>query len=125
MLPIFTGQYPDNYDRDRALFFWYHRGNLEAMLSGSWKLHFPHKYRSLEGREPGNNGIPAKYNYQMQQPLALYDLSNDPAESTDVSAEQPEVLKELLKLAEKARGELGDRLTKRDGTENRLPGKVE
>jgi arylsulfatase A-like enzyme len=125
MLPIFTGQYPDDYDRERPLFFWYHRGNLEAMLSGSWKLHFPHKYRSLEGREPGNNGIPAKYNYQMQQPLALYDLSNDPAESTDVSAEQPEVLKELLKLAEKARGELGDRLTKRDGTENRLPGKVE
>ena len=61
----------------------------------------------------------------MQQPLALYDLSKDPAEKTNVAENHPEVMKKLLQMADKARKELGDRLTKVEGSENRPPGKVE
>ena len=61
----------------------------------------------------------------MQQPLALYDLSKDPAETTNVAENHPEVMKKLLQMAEEARKELGDRLTKVEGSENRPPGKTE
>ena len=125
MVPFLEDRITKEKEENRPLFFWYHRGNLESMLVRNWKLHFPHKYRSLENREPGNNGIPAKYNYQMQQPLALYDLSKDPAETTNVAENHPEVMKKLPQMAEEARKELGDRLTKVEGSENRPPGKTE
>ena len=116
---------PSRHETGRPLFFWYHRGNLEAMVWRKWKLHFPHRYRSLENREPGNNGIPAKYNYQMQQPLSLYDLSTDIAETTNVSEQNPEIMARLLEMAAEARRQLGDGLTKSEGEENRRPGSIE
>ena len=124
LVPVLKNQDPF-VSSERTLFYWYHRGNLEAMRWGKWKLHFPHKYRSLEGREPGNNGIPAKYNYQMQQQLALYDLSKDPTETTNVSEQYPDVMDAMQKMADKARKELGDRLTGVKGEEVRLPGSIE
>jgi hypothetical protein len=55
--------------------------------------------------------------------LSLYDLDNDPAETTDVAAEHPEVVERLLVLAEDARAELGDALTGRVGSSVRGPGR--
>jgi arylsulfatase len=107
------------------LYFWYHRGDLEAMRMGKWKLHFPHKYRSLEGREPGNNGIPARYNYNIETELALYDLSSDRAESQDVKSKHPGVVVEMAARAAKMRQKLGDRLSKVNGSEVRKPRRVE
>ena len=39
-----------------AYYFYYRRNELQAIRSGRWKLHFPHKYRSMEGRTPGADG---------------------------------------------------------------------
>jgi arylsulfatase len=60
----------------------------------------------------------------MQQPLALYDIEVDPAESVDVQHANPEVVERLLAIAESARADLGDSLTKRAGAGRREPGRV-
>ena len=94
------------------------------MRMGQWKLHFPHNYRSLEGRPPGNNGIPAKYNYKMRTELALYDLESDPHETKDLSETNAGVAVEMMGLAIGIRQKLGDRLGKIEGTDVRKPGKL-
>jgi hypothetical protein len=54
--------------------------------------------------------------------LSLFDLDADPGETTDVAADHPPVVERLLELAEKARAELGDGLTRRAGSGVRAPG---
>ncbi|MDE0960191.1 MAG: sulfatase [Planctomycetota bacterium] len=105
------------------LYFWYHRGDMEAMRMGRWKLHFPHTYRSLEGRPAGNNGIPAKYNYKIKTGVALYDLENDPNEEVDVKATHAGVVVEMSSRADAMRQRLGDRLSGIEGAEVRGPGR--
>ena len=105
-----------------ALFYYWGAG-LHAIRSGDWKLHFPHSYRSLAGRPGGRDGTPAKYE-QLRTDLALYNLANDISETHNVAAEHPEVVARLKKLADEMRAELGDSLTKTQGTENRPVGHV-
>ena len=107
-----------------ALYFWYRRGDLEAMRSGRWKLHFPHGYRSMNGRAPGNNGIPGKYDYSVKTGLELYDLEVDPNETTDVSDRHPEVVARLNAMADAKRASLGDSLNKIKGEDVREPGRL-
>ena len=108
-----------------SYYFYYHQNELQGILSGDgrWKLYLPHTYRSLNGREGRNDGLPIPYD-QNQMGQELYDLENDISETTDVSAENPEIVTQLLEYAEQARAELGDKLTERTGTGNREPGKV-
>ena len=103
---------------------WYNQNDLQAVISGRWKLHLPHKYRSLEGRPGGTGGIPTKYNYGLVTPLALFDLVLDPGEQTDVSQANPKVLARMLRHADELRERLGDNLTKTKGAENRAHGKI-
>ena len=98
-----------------AYFFYYRTNELQAMRAGKWKLHFPHNYRSLEDRAPGNDGTPSKYNYSMRTGIELYNLENDISESTNIVDDNPKVLADLLKLADKMRADLGDSLLKLDG----------
>jgi arylsulfatase A-like enzyme len=108
-----------------AYFFYYHRNHLEAMRSGRWKLHFPHKYRTMKGREPGAGGTPGRYDYSATTGLALYDLSRDIGETRDVAAEHPEVVARLSALADAMRSDLGDALTEAPATGARAPGRIE
>jgi hypothetical protein len=55
----------------------------------------------------------------------LYNLEDDIGETRDVSAQHPDVVERLLKLAEEARADLGDSLTKRQGANVRPCGKWE
>jgi len=73
--------------------------NFEGVLSGDgrWKLHLPHAYRVLE--TDGADGFPGKYR-QARIDTALFDMQNDPLESTNVFAEYPEIAAELIQLAE-------------------------
>ncbi|MBT3442378.1 MAG: sulfatase, partial [Flavobacteriaceae bacterium] len=41
-----------------ALFFYYHVNSLHAVRYGDWKMYFPHRYRTLNGRKGRNDGIP-------------------------------------------------------------------
>ena len=56
--------------------------------------------------------------------LELFDLKNDVGEETNVADKNPEVVARLQKLAEVARGDLGDQLTKRRGIGVRMAGRL-
>ena len=91
---------------------------------GRWKLQLPHTYRSLAGIHGGHGGTPAKYvSKNILQP-ELYDLANDLGETTDVARRHPDIVNRLLALAERARVELGDSLTEREGKGVRPAGHV-
>ena len=89
--------------------FWWGR-ELQAVRVGTWKLHFPHAYRTLEG-PPGKDGKRVA-DGNGRTGLALFDLAKDPAEQQDVAAAHPKVVAELEAFAATARRELGDTATK-------------
>ena len=94
---------------------------LHAVRAGRWKLHFPHAYRSLNGRPGGTGGRPVRYTPRRID-LSLFDLENDVGESTDVKGEHPDVVARLSALAERMRDELGD--GDRRGRGVRPPGRL-
>jgi arylsulfatase A-like enzyme len=108
-----------------AYYFYYHQNELQGILSGDgrWKLYFPHKYRSLNGRVGTDDGLPIPYE-QNEMGLELYDLHNDISEITDVSDRYPEIVESLQLLAEKARASMGDALTGSVGNETRPVGQL-
>jgi arylsulfatase A-like enzyme len=105
-----------------ALYFYWDRG-LQAVRSGDWKLHLPHNYRSLT-KPSGNDGKGDGYTEE-KIGLSLFNLKEDQAEKVNVATQHPEIVKQLLALAEKAREDLGDSLNKRTGKGERQPGRVE
>jgi len=117
--PLISGA-PGAKSPHEALYFYW--GNqLQAIRSDRWKLHFPHDYRTLEGKAGGTGGIPVEYS-KTKTELALFDLENDIGEQHDVSAEHPDVVERLLALAEKIREDLGD--TEREGNNQRPAGQI-
>lgn len=94
---------------------YYGGGELQAVRSDRFKLVLPHQYRTLDGRSGGTGGMPADYS-SAKIGQSLFDLDSDVSESTDVSDLFPDVVKELLAAAEVARADLGDKLSKRQGT---------
>lgn len=72
--------------------------NFEGVMSGNgkWKLHLAHSYRHL--LFPGKDGQAGKYETrEIEQ--SLFDMENDPFESTNVIEDHPEVAKELMRFA--------------------------
>jgi arylsulfatase len=124
ILPIIKND-PGATNPHEAYYFYYNHNELQGVLSadGKWKLYVPHKYRSLEGQEGRDDGIPIKYNYNMQVGLELYDLENDISETEDVSEKYPDVVAQLSSLADSCRIELGDALINVEGRGNREPGR--
>ncbi|TDI45016.1 MAG: arylsulfatase [Acidobacteria bacterium] len=116
--PIVSGQPGAKTPHD--VFYYYWPSALRAVRSGKWKLHLPHTYNSIEGAQIATETFHGIYR-QAEIGLSLFDLETDRGETTDVSAEHPEVVERLLALAEEAREELGDSLTGRTGTGVRSP----
>ena len=73
--------------------------NFDGVVSGDgkWKLHLPHTYRTLA--ESGNDGEPGRYATASIE-LSLFDMENDPYETTNVIDKHPEVAKQLQVFAE-------------------------
>jgi arylsulfatase A-like enzyme len=109
----------------KYFYYYYRRNNLEAVRRDDWKLVLPHEGRSYEGQVPNNDGFPGKAPENHPFPLALYDLRRDPAERYDVKEIYPDILAELQKVAEEAREDLGDDITKRTGKNVRVSGRVQ
>ena len=91
---------------------------------GKWKLHFPHKYRTIVGTTPGSDGTPGPYIHPTTE-LELYDLESDIGESTNLAAQYPEIVERMTQLANEMRADLGDNLTKTKATGKRAPGRVD
>ena len=77
---------------------------FEGIMTGDgrWKLHVPHGYRHL--MTPGHDGSAGKFD-QWKIGLSLYDLENDPKETTEVGDKHPGVRARLLAIAERHRAE--------------------
>jgi hypothetical protein len=85
-------------------------------------LQFPHTYVTLDGKPGGTNGVPVPYLQGKIEKEELYDLVNDISETNDVFARHPDIVKRLEGDAETARADLGDGLTKQNGSNRRTPG---
>jgi len=130
--PLLSGQ---TGAKPRETFYYYAGDELQAVRSGPWKLHLPHDYLS-PASPPGKNGKPA--NFENLKPesmamsglrgiasrhgylvkrieLSLFNLDDDIGETTNVADKHPDVVARLQKIAEAARADLGDSLTKRQG----------
>ena len=107
ILPLLRGD-KDAKSPHEAYFYYYGRG-LKAVRSGDWKLVFPHSYRTLADA-PGKDGFPSKYK-QVRCGLELYNLKTDIGEREDVSAKNPQIVKQLQRFASQIRMELGDQHT--------------
>jgi arylsulfatase A len=88
----------------------YYGPQLQGIRSGDWKLHFPHKYRTLNGRPGGTGGLPVKYD-QAETGIALYNLRNDIGEKNNLAENHPEIVDKLTKFAEDFKADM--EITKR------------
>jgi len=120
---IWTGDSSDS--PHEAYYFYYHVNELHGIRYGKWKMYFPHKYRTLNGREGGKGGLPVEYDYNTIDEIELYNLAEDISETTNVAAANPEVIAKIQLLGDSIRSELGDALENKSGTGNRVVGKVE
>jgi arylsulfatase A-like enzyme len=120
--PVLAGQ-PGATNPHPAYYFYYNTGELQAVRSSDWKLLLPHTARSVNHQPKATGGIPVRYR-ALPVGLELYDLRADPGETRNVADQHPSVLTRMLSLAEDARQDLGDSLTKRTGNGLRLPGQI-
>ena len=104
-------------------FYYYWPRELHAVRSGKWKLHVPHNHR-LQTQPPGIGGKP-NGETTGEIGLALFDLDNDPFETTNVADQNPDVVARMLRMIEIGRSDFGDTLTKAKGSLVRPPGKIE
>ena len=109
----------------QELYFYYRQNELHAVRSGDWKLYFPRTYRSLNGKQGGKDGMPVKYEYNKVKSNELYNLIVDPRELSNVYSENMEIAKRLEEIGERARNELGDKLTSREGVGVREIGMID
>ncbi|MCH2399812.1 MAG: sulfatase-like hydrolase/transferase, partial [Pirellulales bacterium] len=108
--PILNGQ-PGATSPHEA-YYYYQMDQLQAVRSGRWKLFVP-----LESKKR-NWGKP-----EGKTELKLFDLVADIHEDRNVATAHPEVVARLLRLAERARADLGD--MERPGTGQRPAGWVD
>jgi arylsulfatase A len=108
-------------------FIWYENNQLQAVISadGQWKLQLPHGYRSVAGVPRATGGKPSRYEQVKITSPQLYHLSQDQGESTDVAKDYPAELAKLQAAADTARAQLGDSLSKQQGSATREPGRLE
>ena len=55
----------------QALFFYYNKNELHGVRYKDWKLYFPHTYRSLNGKQGGQNGYKVKYEMNRVEKIEL------------------------------------------------------
>ena len=115
--PLMSGERGAKTPHEAYYYYWDH--GLEAVRSGKWKLHLGHDYSHLAVR--GGGGLPGRYAKQ-HIGIALYDLENDVSEAHDLSEKFPDVIARLQSIADHARDDLGDSLTKRMGRNLRPAG---
>jgi arylsulfatase A-like enzyme len=117
LLPFLLGR-AERPPRERL--YYYYGTDLHAVRSGRWKLHVPHAYPSCEGMAPGRDGFPGE-TVRREIGYALYDLESDIGERTDLAERRPDVVKDLMALADEARADLGDGDRPGPGVRSRLP----
>jgi len=99
LLPLFSGE---TLKRPATQpFFYYNCENLQAVRRGPWKLHLPRSPEQLPFWDKNKDFA------KLQSPV-LYNLQTDEAESINVAADHPEVVREMTDLASSIREDLGE-----------------
>jgi len=111
ILPLIEGKAGAKTPYD--VFYYYAMDQLQAVRKGPWKLFVPLKEFSRH---------PHFKKGQSSKPL-LFNVVTDISSEHNVADQHPEIVKELMALAEKGRADLGD--NKRPGANQRKPGKIE
>ena len=114
ILPLMVGE-ADAKTPHETMPCYYASDELQAIRDPRWKLLFPHQYRTLNGKPGGTGGIPVDYE-SAKAGLELYDMKSDRSETKNVAQEYPDVVARLKAAAEVWRNDLGDKLTKRQGS---------
>lgn len=96
--PMLTGE-AETVERPEFLYF--DNYHLQCVRSGKWKLHLARNNSPAYTAEPKVG----RFNLALPNP-ELYDVDTDPAESSDVSEEHPEVVAELRARALQRMAEL-------------------
>ncbi len=99
---------PQKAQTPRPYFYW-HVGYLQAVRLGDWKLNLLSEFSETERQHI------KKSTYRITQfhsEIELYNLREDPGEEHDVATDHPEVVTQLLALAEKEKEALGEYTTK-------------
>ncbi len=92
----------------KEIYFYYLNTHLQAVREGHWKLVLP---RPQAPEWLGPFGKISIWIYEDQEPVRdfeLYNLKKDISERRDVAPEHPEKVRDLKKLIEKARDDIGD-----------------
>ncbi len=118
--PVISG---DGENPHEGYWVYYRMNELQAVISGDWKLVFPHSYRTMAGRPGGTDGTPNPYQ-NAKSGLELYHLGKDTGEGENVAGAHPDVVERLTAFAGRGREELGDRLTGAEGSAQRPPGRL-
>ena len=92
--PLMTGKKPGIDRREPLLYFddW----NVQCARWGKWKLHFARYNSFVYGPAPSGGRVNLALRNQ-----ELYDLENDPQESYDVAAGNPEIVKDIQSRVER------------------------
>ncbi len=77
-------------------FYYYYGEQLQAVRSGRWKLYLPLDKKKHRGKQAAS------------RPAKLYDLVEDLQEKTNLLKRHPKVVQDLLRLARRARIDIGD-----------------
>lgn len=105
LLPLLSGESLQRSAREP--FFYYNCENLQAIRSDHWKLHLPRQQRQIPFWDRNKRFA------SLRQPV-LYNLEADRAETTNVAAEHPDVVRELMEQASATRRELGEFMQRGD-----------
>lgn len=103
IVPLLTGESRQVQDNRELLY--YHATHLQAVRQGQWKLHLPRKPDQLHFMGKKNVG---RGTLDLLEHPMLYHLAADKEEHHDVAEQNPDIVKELLQLADIKRAELGD-----------------
>jgi arylsulfatase A len=120
--PLITGE-EGAASPHESYWFYYGQNELQAVLSGGWKLVLPHQYRTLAGRAGGQDGLPVAYG-SARSGVELYHVAEDPGETENLAGERPAEVERLMKQVEAARADLGDSLSGRGGAGLRAAGRL-
>ena len=106
MTPLFAGHELDREPTEP--FFYYNCENLQATRYGNWKLHLPRAKRQIPFWDKSERFL------NLESPV-LYNLQSDLQESVDVASENPEIVEQMVGMAEDARTELGEFMQRGSG----------
>ena len=120
--PLISGEPQARSPHEAYYFYWGEQ--LHAVRMGPWKLHFPHDYRTLNGRPGGTGGIPTRYE-NGQDRVGPIQRAAGPGRDDERRRPTPDVVAQIQQLADRMRSDLGDAATKTKGSGRRSAGRLE